>query len=172
MEVLRGVRHVGRRARLTDRSGVRLRPGLYPFVLIVALLAGCKRPDPRLQPEQLLRDSLSLGDDDRVHRVQLVTSGNREAPDPAVLDVQPGDYVQFVTGDHRVHAISFHLDSVSAQAADFLRKSGQEGSPPMVVPESRFVVTFADAPPGRYPFVVVGNGEQGHGEIRVVEPKR
>ena len=140
---------------------------------MVFLLAGCReRPDPKLQPEQLLRDSLSLGDDDRVHRIRLGSVGNRENPNPATLVVRPGDYVQFVSGDNRVHAVSFPVEGLSPPAADFLRRTGQQASPPMVVADARFVVTFADAPPGLYPFVVIGNGVTGKGSIQVDEPKR
>ena len=99
-------------------------------------------------------------------------AGNRESPDPALVEVRAGDYVQFVTEDHRVHALSFEMDSLDAGRAAFLRGSGQEGGPPMVVRGSRFVVTFAGAPPGRYPFVVVGNGEDGRGAVVVSEVER
>jgi hypothetical protein len=34
------------------------------------------------------------------------------------------------------------------------------------------VVTFAGAPPGRYPFLVVGNGAEARGAIEVVEEQR
>ena len=140
--------------------------------LLLSLPTACERPDPRLRPEQVLRDSLQLGDDDRVHRVQLLSQDNREAPEPAAVSVRPGDYVEFVTGDHRVHAIAFVLDSAAPAGAAFLRRTAQEGSPPLVVPEARFVVTFADAPPGRYPYLVIGNGAEGRGQVVVGEPER
>ena len=171
MAVLRSVRDVGRGARLTDRSGLGLRPGLILLTLL-GLVAACERPDPRLRPEQLLRDSLGLGDDDRVHRVRLVSEGNRESPDPASLVIRPGDYVQFVSGDHRVHVVSFPPGGLAPPAAEFLRTTGQLSSPPLLVADARFVVTFADAPPGLYPFLVVGNGTQAPGTIEVGEAKR
>ena len=140
------------------------------FVLVG--LAACERPDPELRPGQVLQDSLNLGDGDRVHRVRLSRVDQRESPEPASVDVREGDYVEFVSADRGVHAISFVLDSLSSAAAQFLRASGQQGSPPLVLPGARFLVLFADAPPGRYPFVVVGNGTEAHGAVMVVDPKR
>ena len=162
MALLRRMRHVGGRARLTLRSALAL--------LIPLLLWACERSDPRLRPEQVLKDSLQLGDEDRVHRVQVLSRDNHEALDPESVTIRPGDYVEFVTEDHRVHAVAFELDSLAPDRATFLRRTGQEGSPPLVVQEARFVVTFADAPLGRYPFVLTGNGVATRGAIVVGEP--
>ena len=147
------------------------RVGLLLSVLAV-LGSGCRQPDTRLRPDQLLRDSLGLGDNDRVHRVRLGSESNRELVQPPQLTVEPGDYVEFVTQDRRVHAIEFTLAGLPPAAAEFLRASGQEGSPPLVEPESRFVVSFADAPLGAYPYVVIGNGPEGRGTVVVAEADR
>jgi plastocyanin len=135
----------------------------------LALLGGCRRADDQLRPDQLLRDSLGLGDENRVHRVRLGSADNRELIQPTQLTVRPGDLVEFVTQDRRVHAVQFTLDGMPPAAADFLRGSGQEGSPPLVEAQARFVVSFAAAPPGAYPYVVIGNGEDGRGTIVVAE---
>src|SRR5688500_18563538 len=99
--------------------------------------SGCRRADAELQPDLLLRDSLGLGDDDRVHRVRLGSADNRELLQPPQLTIRPGDYVEFVTQDRRVHAVTFELQGLPPAAADFLRASGQLGSPPLVEPEAR-----------------------------------
>ncbi|MSR36886.1 MAG: hypothetical protein EXR95_09670 [Gemmatimonadetes bacterium] len=161
------MRHAGRGRRLI----VPPRP-ILGLLLIVALGSGCKQPDRSLEPEALLRDSLGLGEDDRVHRVQLTSPANRERIEPSSVEVRPGDYVVFLTGDRRVHAVQFLLDSVPPGGADFLKGGAQEASPPLVEPGTRFLVTFAGAPLGRYPFLVVGNGTRGMGAITVAEPKR
>jgi plastocyanin len=83
--------------------------------------------------------------------------------------VRPGDFVEFVTQDRRVHAVEFTLAGLPPAAASFLRTSGQESSPPLVEADARFVVSFAQAPPGTYPYVVIGNGEEGRGTIVVAE---
>lgn len=141
-----------------------------PLLLALAVaVGGCRQRDAELEPDALLRDSLGLEEDDRVHRIRLAGEDNRESAEPATVQVRPGDYVEFVTADRRVHAVAFAMDSLSAAAAAFLRGSGQEGSPPMMEPDSRFVVSFAEAPAGRYPFVVVGNGTLARGSVVVVE---
>lgn len=164
MAFLRGLRNAGRRRRLSFRA--------VAGVVVLLALSGCKKPDTSLQPEQMLRDSLGLGDGDRVHRVRLGSPGNVETVDPVSVRIEPGDYVEFVTTDRKVHAVSFVLDSVPPGAADFLRGSAQESSPPLVSADARFLVRFADAPAGRYPFVVAGNGADGRGDVVVGAPAK
>ena len=166
MALLRRVRNAGG-GPLTRRFGPAL--GL---ALVVALGSACKRKDASLQPDALLRDSLGLGDEDRVHRVRLSSPDNRETIEPASLEVRPGDFVEFMTTDRRVHAVAFVLDSVPPGGADFLRGSAQESSPPLLEPEARFLVAFDGAPLGRYPFVISGNGAEARGAIVVAEPSR
>jgi plastocyanin len=120
----------------------------------------------------VLRDSLGLGEEDRVHRIRLSSPDNRETVEPGSVEVRPGDWVEFRTADRRVHAVSFVLDSLPPAAVEFLRSSSQESSPPLVEPEARFLVSFEGAPVGRYPFVVAGNGAEARGSIVVAEPSR
>ena len=131
------------------------------------LATACERTDPQLRPDALLRDSLGLGDGDRVHRIQLGSVDNRERIEPVRVTVRPGDWVEFVTQDRRVHAVTFLLDDAPPAGAELLRRSGQDRSPPLVELEARFIVSFADAPEGSYPFVVIGNGQDGRGTIVV-----
>ncbi len=166
MALLRRVRDAGRRRRLNGRGRILL------VLLVLAPLGACERLDPELMPGTMLRDSLGLGDEDRVHRIQLTSVDNRESPQPASVQIRPGDYVEFMTADHRVHAVSFVLDSVPPGGVEFLRGTAQEGSPPLVEAEARFLVTFVGAPPGRYPFLVVGNGSEGRGAVVVGEASR
>ena len=151
------------RSLLMHRSPVAL---LLPSLLAI-VVSGCWSAENELRPDVLLRDSLGLGEDDRVHRVGLGSEDNHERVEPVQVTVRPGDYVEFVTQDQRVHAVAFLLDSLTEPAAAFLRDSGQEGSPPMVDAGTRFVVSFARAPLGVYLFVVSGNGESGRGAVVV-----
>jgi plastocyanin len=148
-----------------------LRAGLVLSALAV-LGSGCSRADATLRPDALLRDSLGLGDDDRVHRVGLGSADNRETVQPPQVTVRPGDYVEFVTQDRRVHALAFVLESLAPAAAEFLIGPGQQSSPPLVESGTRYVVSFADAPPGTYPYVVRGNGAEGRGAVVVAEDDR
>jgi plastocyanin len=144
--------------------------------LLLSVLAvvgsGCRRAGNELQPDQVLRDSLGLGDEDRVHRVRLGSADNREVVQPPQVTVRPGDYVEFITQDRRVHALEFMLEELPPAAAEFLRRTGQQGSPPLVQADARFVVSFDQAPPGTYPYVVIGNGEEGRGTVVVAEQER
>ncbi|MBW3535153.1 MAG: hypothetical protein KY453_08055 [Gemmatimonadetes bacterium] len=140
--------------------------------LTCVLAAGaCERSDPELQPDDLLRDSLGLGDADRVHTVRISTEADRERAEPATVEIVPGDLVQFMTEDRRPHTVAFLMDSLPDAEAAFLRGGAQEGSPPLVDPESRFLVSFRDAPEGRYPFVVEGTGEAARGVVVVAPPQ-
>ena len=172
MAVLCRLSYRGWRCRLTDPHAARCRQGVVLLSLLAGLAVACERSAPRLRPDQVLKDSLSLGDNDQVHRVRLSRLDQRENLDPASVEVREGDYVEFVSTDRGVHAIYFVLDSLSSVAGQFLRASGQESSPPLVLPGARFVVLFAGAPTGRYPFVVVGNGTEAHGTVVVREPER
>lgn len=122
-----------------------------------------------LQPDQLLRDSLGLTEDDRVYRVSIDAVDNQERVQPGETRVLPDSWVQFMTADGRVHTVAFELDSLAPAAAAFLRDRGQERSPPLVERETRFLVNFQDAPAGRYPFVVEGNGAATRGAVVVAE---
>lgn len=134
------------------------------------VLGGCEPPpDPDLVPDERLRAELGLTERDRVHTVAL-RSGVGERSDPASLEVLVGDLVQFVSIDWMVHEVHFELDSVGAAARTFLESTMQAASPPLLQRDARFVLTFAGAPPGRYPYRLEGNREEGRGEIVVIAP--
>jgi plastocyanin len=145
----------------------RWRRGPVVAVLLSVLATGCTEPDPRLVPDERLRSELGLGDADRVHSVAVET-GTSERAAPDSLAVLVGDYVQFVSNDWMVHEVRFELDSLAGAGRAFLERTGQTGSPPLLQRDARFVLTFADAPPGRYPYRLVGNRAEGAGVIVVV----
>ena len=77
--------------------------------------------------------------------------------------------------DGRIHTVSFPEDSLPLDAALFLRRTSQLESPPLVERGSRFVLTFEDAPSGRYRFRSEGPGGEAWGLIVVgasTEPSR
>tara|TARA_B100001079_G_scaffold168974_1_gene145034 strand:- start:133 stop:597 length:465 start_codon:yes stop_codon:yes gene_type:complete len=134
-------------------------------VLLAVCLTSCSG-DPGLYPDDVLRLELGLGDRDQVHRV-VIRGGDRERADPLETVITPGSYVEFVTADWLVHEIVFELDSLSIAARTFLERTDQVASPPLISQDSRYVVHFADGPPGRYPFVLEGNGAPGRGVVVV-----
>jgi plastocyanin len=114
-----------------------------------------------------LVSEFGLRGDETVHTVTLGGQATEETVRPGELVVRPGDIVEFVTVDRRVHTLRFPADSLGPAARDFLWSTEQDGSPPLVGQGSRFVVTFENAPPGRYPFVSRGYGEEACGTIIV-----
>jgi plastocyanin len=135
-----------------------------------ALAAGCQEPpDPSLQPDAVLQAELGLTPGDRVHRVRL-TGGEVERTDPDVITIHPGAFVEFVTTDWFVHEVVFEVDSLAAGQRAFLERTEQVVSPPLIERDSRYVLTFEGAPPGRYPYRLEGNGRAGRGAIFVASP--
>jgi plastocyanin len=135
------------------------------------LLVGCRAApelDTSLGPDSVLMAELGLTSADRVHRVRL-SGGEIERADPAETEVAPGAYVEFITTDWLIHEVVFEADSMSAEQWAFLERTDQVASPPLIDLGSRYVLTFAAAPPGRYPFTLEGNGRPGRGAIVVAE---
>lgn len=150
------------------RSRLAARAATAGMLLIAA--AGCKaKVAPAFRPDETLKRELGLTDQDEVHRVTL-TAADAERIDPESVVVPPGAYVDFVTGDWRIHEVHFELDSLSPAARAFLQRSEQSASPPLLDRDSRFLVWFDRAPPGRYPFIVRGNTAPARGVV-IVRPK-
>ena len=147
--------------------------GAALVVIPVASASACRdREEPNLAPpDSLLQDSLGLTPEDRVHRVVLTSTNGSELVDPREVAVEAGHFVEFFTQDGRVRTVSFVSDSLSPAQSSFLRSTGQDRSPPLVERETRFVVSFQDAPPGRYPFVVEGNERAITGAVIVAGPQ-
>jgi hypothetical protein len=140
---------------------------------LVALAAGCDRreePEPSLLPDSALKVELGLTDADVVYRI-TIAGGPRESLDPAQVELPSGAWLEFVSGDWRVHEVRFEADSLSGPPLEFLHDTDQMESPPLVNRDARYVVSFAGAPEARYPFVVEGNGKPACGVV-VVRSRR
>lgn len=142
--------------------------------MLAALVAAsgalaCSVPAPQDAPDDVLRRQLGLNDSDRVRTV-IVTGGEVERAEPALDSVEVGTYLQFVTADWFVHEVLFEMDSLPADAQAFLERTDQTASPPLLHQDARFVVSFAEAPPGRYPYRLEGNGRPARGVLVVVPP--
>jgi plastocyanin len=118
----------------------------------------------------LLQAELGLTLEDRVHRVRLA-GGEVERADPLRVSIEPGAYVEFVTTDWMIHEVIFELDSLSAKQRAFLEHTDQIASPPLIQLDSRYVLAFEGAPPGRYVYRLEGNGRAGRGVILVIPPE-
>lgn len=139
------------------------------LLVVGLLLAACRATDTEARPDDVLRRQLGMTDADRVRTVTL-SGGETEQADPALDSVEVGTWVQFVTSDWFVHEVVFDVDSLGGAARAFLERTDQLASPPLLHLDARYVVSFADAPPGRYPYRLEGNGRPGRGAIVVVEP--
>jgi plastocyanin len=142
---------------------------LVVTLCVAGACLGCEAPDPELIPDAYLQAELGLTPEDRVHTVALSTEA-AETADPDSLTLAVGDFVQFVSEDWLVHEIAFDLDQVTSSARTFLEGTGQTASPPLIDRGGRFVLSFSDAPPGRYPYALQGNRGPGHGVLVVVDP--
>ena len=141
------------------------------LLLSLLLAAGCgdgpeASPDPELEGAKVL----GLAEGARLHRVILGGRGSEEHLLPARIRVAPGDGVEFVTVDNRVHTISFPPDSLSPEALAFLTSTAQKSSPPLLSRGQRLIFNLVDAPVGRFPFFAQGHGGTAFGVIEVGLP--
>lgn len=111
--------------------------------------------------------ALGLPPGARIHRVLLGGRGAEEHLLPHRVRAAPGDAIEFLTVDNRIHTISFLVDSIPLGAVEFLDASGASASPPLVTRGSRFVVRLEGAPLGSYPFVSRGHGGEARGVIEL-----
>lgn len=136
------------------RAGGR-RPGsLLVGLLLLAASAGCGSRHP---PDEVLRDTLGLGGSEEVHRVSLEVRDGRETAAPPTTEIAPGALVEFVSADRFVRMVEFREEGLSPEGAEFLLRTGQLRSAPLLDRDARFVVSFRDAPAGRYPYRAEGN---------------
>jgi plastocyanin len=142
--------------------------GLLCVLALLVLVLGCGRegeeaPDPELANAR----ALNLPSGARLHRVTLGGRGAEEHAVPTVVPAVPGDGVEFVTVDHRVHTLVFLPDSLTAEVRSFLETTGQMESPPLVSRGSRFILRLEGAPRGRYAFLSEGHGGTAIGVVEV-----
>lgn len=81
--------------------------------------------------------------------------------DPAAVEARSGDVVRFIADDNGGHAIVFENTALGADARDYLERTGQMRSPPLIASGSSWVVTLEGAPAGDYPFRCTTHGESG-----------
>ena len=105
----------------------------------------------------------------QLHRVTLGGRGSVEHAVPSSVEALPGDVVEFLTVDHRIHTITFLADSLSPEGVAFLASTGQRGSLPLVDRGSRFLFRLEGAPPGRYVFLSEAHGGSAVGVVEVLD---
>lgn len=110
---------------------------------------------------QLDSAEVSLPSGAELHDVAIGGAGASDSIAPTSVSASPGDAVRFTVRDHRTHAVIFDPDSLPGPAREFLERTGQLRGPPLVNEGTAWVVSLADAPPGRYPFVCLSHGARG-----------
>lgn len=153
----------GRPPKSAPGLSLRGRPGAF-FTLLALLALACNRGEEPRKREvlELAEDTIQLE-----HGVTLTNvlvrsaSGTTPAFQPETIQARPGDVVRFITADRHPHAIAFETTQLALPLADFLQRTHQLRSPPLITEGASWIVSFADAPPGRYPFVDLSQNRAG-----------
>jgi hypothetical protein len=142
------------------------RPGRALAFVGLLLAWACDAP-PEFQPETLLRDSLGLTTRDRVHTIDLSLVDGGDRASPLEVRIRPGERVAFRSGDGFFHRVRFPLDSLTEEARAWVLRVGLADGPPLLGRGAVWVVPFERPPPGRFPFLIEGNGREGGGVVIV-----
>ena len=139
--------------------------GTFVFLGILLFFAcdrnGAGRGETR-EPRvlELSTDTVSLPDSILVSTVRMDRSKRPELT-PVEVTVRTGDVVRFLATDGSAHALAFDGDSLAAPAREFMERTGQLRSPPLLMKDATWLVSMAGAPPGRYPFRCPTHGAAG-----------
>lgn len=109
---------------------------------------------------ELANDTIQLADG--VTLVDVIVRRSAEGDfDPAAAEASQGDVVRFVADDNGGHAIVFESTALGPEGRDYLERTGQMRSPPLITSGSSWVITLDGAPAGDYPFRCTTHGESG-----------
>ena len=92
-----------------------MKRSFLPLLAVVSLLSACGELENLNPPDQMLKDSLGLTDQDRVHRVILRSLDQAESIEPTDISVEPGSYLEFLTRDRRVRVVSFLMNELAPE---------------------------------------------------------
>jgi len=138
------------------------------FLALSIGTAGCDPEDqPDTGPRVLQLDSGQLQLPDSVHMavVQLDRSWPADL-EPEHVELRVGDIVRFESLDAAAHALAFDGTQLEPEARRFLEATGQLRSPPLLSAGNAWVVSFAHAPPGEYPYICTTHGAAGRITVR------
>lgn len=132
------------------------------MLVLAGALSACDRvpgvDGPRVL--ELLNDTIQLADSVRLVEVRVERSADGDF-EPASIEVRSGDVIRFTAADRGGHAIAFDGARLDAVAREFLERTGQLRSPPLITADAAWIITLDGAPPGQYPFRCTTHGAGG-----------
>lgn len=107
-----------------------------------------------------------------VHTVRMIMQGSLSKFEPATLTIRPGDQVRFVNVSGGPHNVSFDPATLPAGMQPVLEKAMADQIQPLwgkLVSDTNeaYVISFAGARPGRYPFFCVPHMYDENGNATV-----
>jgi len=99
---------------------------------------------------ELSHDTIQLAAGVRLVDVKVVRTAQGDF-EPAAIDAKVGDVVRFTADDHGGHALVFDAAHAGPQR-EFLERTGQMRSPPLISRGAAWVITLDGAVPGVYRF--------------------
>jgi plastocyanin len=121
--------------------------------VLLVVIAACERAPEDAGPRvlELAHDTILLADG--VSLIDVTARREQDGDfDPATAEANTGDVVRFTAGDAGGHAIVFDGAALTEAAREYLERTGQLRSPPLIASGSAWVITLDGAPPGEYPF--------------------
>ncbi|MBR9990839.1 MAG: hypothetical protein KFH98_13845 [Gemmatimonadetes bacterium] len=125
------------------------RAGALAILVLTAACDNVPGAGPRVL--ELANDTIRLEAGVEIVEVEVRRSADGEF-DPAAVEAHTGDVVRFVAGDNGGHAIVFESMALTADVREYLERTGQLRSPPLITTGASWVVTLEGAPAGDYPF--------------------
>lgn len=91
------------------------------------------------------------------HQVRMLQVGEAYRFEPAMLTIRRGDRIRFITISGAPHNVAFEADSVpdnaqAALAAGMPDRIAPLAGPLLLQSGDSYTISFADVPPGRYPY--------------------
>lgn len=117
---------------------------------------------------ELTSDTIDLPSNVDLHDIAVQTNQQGKDFTPTQITAIPGDYVRFNIGDSRTHVIVFE---VASPAREYLEKSGQLRSPPLVTFGASWIITLGGAPLGTYTFRCLTHHDIGQLTVAAKRPR-
>ena len=137
------------------------------FVGVPAACGGWDPPPPPFDLDAPLRAELGIPSEVTIHRITLGGRGATDHVVPLRTEAAPGDVLHVLSADRRIQTFTFVRSALPPGGAEFLERTRQDASPPLMEAGSSWVLSLDDAPEGEYPFVVQGHGDPVRGVLDI-----